>query len=131
MQPRYPGEPLLPTRRHEQAVLIGLGAIAAVLAAVILLRRSMQETVPFEASDNGPVAHYQLNINTADASELQLLPGIGEALAARIVDSRLQHGDFKTIDDLKRVRGLEQSTIDRLRPLVRTQPDPSLPDPLK
>jgi competence ComEA-like helix-hairpin-helix protein len=131
MQPRYPGEPLLPTRRHEQAVLIGLGALAALLAAVILLRRSAHESAPFEASDQGAPPHFQININTADATELQLLPGVGASLAARIVHSRELDGPFASVLALERVTGFGQELIDQLRPLVRTDPDPDLPDPLK
>ena len=47
-----------------------------------------------------------VNINTADAEKLATLKGIGPALAQRIIDYREQNGAFKTIDEIKNVRGI-------------------------
>jgi DNA uptake protein ComE-like DNA-binding protein len=55
-----------------------------------------------------------LDVNRASAGELAGLPGIGPALASRIVAAR----PFGGIDDLRRVRGLRRGTLERLRPLV-------------
>ena len=48
----------------------------------------------------------KININTATAEQLQLLPGIGESLAQRILDYRSQNGPFNAIDDLMNVSGI-------------------------
>lgn len=48
----------------------------------------------------------RININTADAETLQLLPGIGEVLAQRIVAYRTEHGPFSSIRDLEQVDGI-------------------------
>lgn len=66
------------------------------------------------ASDAAPV-----DVNRAGATELARLPGVGPALAARIVAAREAAGPFRTPDDLRRVRGLGRVKIARLRPLVR------------
>ena len=47
-----------------------------------------------------------LDLNSASAADLDALPGIGPALAQRIVDYRQQHGPFKKIDDLEKVSGI-------------------------
>ena len=46
----------------------------------------------------------RININTATAGELSQVPGIGEKLARRIVRYREKHGDFQTIEDIKKVK---------------------------
>lgn len=47
-----------------------------------------------------------VNINTADAEKLATLKGIGPALAQRIIEYREQNGTFKTVDEIKNVRGI-------------------------
>jgi competence protein ComEA len=65
-------------------------------------------------SDAGPV----LALNAASVEELDALPGIGPALATRILEERDRLGGFSTLDDLLAVRGIGSSTLERLRPLV-------------
>ncbi len=59
-----------------------------------------------------------VDLNTASADELVRLPGLGPALAARIVEARAAGGPFGSVDDLRRVRGLGHGKLDRLRPFV-------------
>ena len=65
---------------------------------------------------------HPLDVNGATVEELTLLPRIGPALAARIVEERSEHGRFQTVDELERVRGIGSRTVERLRPLVRAGP---------
>jgi competence ComEA-like helix-hairpin-helix protein len=63
-----------------------------------------------------------LDVNRASALDLAQLPGVGPALAARIVTARERDGPFTTVEDLRRVRGLGRVTFDRLRALVTAEP---------
>lgn len=56
-----------------------------------------------------------VNINTAGAAELESLPGIGPALAARIVEYRDGHGPFASVDDLTDVPGIGPAKLEALR----------------
>ena len=58
------------------------------------------------------------NINTATEAQLQRLPGIGPALAGRIVEHRRVHGPFRHPDRLVDVRGIGDKTMEKLRPWV-------------
>jgi competence protein ComEA len=63
-----------------------------------------------------------VNINSASIEELEVLPGIGPALAARIVAYRQANGPFRTVDELAAVSGIGDTLVERLRPYVTTQP---------
>lgn len=56
-----------------------------------------------------------LNINTADAKQLQRLPGIGEKTAQNIIDYRAAHGDFERIDDIKNVDGIGDGKFENMK----------------
>jgi len=59
-----------------------------------------------------------VNINTATASELEALPGVGEVIAQRIVDYRTENGPFASVDDLLDVSGIGDATLEEMRDLV-------------
>ena len=56
----------------------------------------------------------QININTADVSDLELLPGIGPSLAQKIIEFRQENGPFETIDDLLDVSGIGPSKLEEI-----------------
>jgi len=62
-----------------------------------------------------------INLNTASAAELELLPGIGPAIAQRIVSDREFRGRFRSLNELDRVSGIGPRTIERLRDKVTVE----------
>ena len=57
-----------------------------------------------------------VNINTATKEELDALPEIGPVKAQAIIDYRKANGPFKTVDDLKHVKGIGAKRLEKLRP---------------
>jgi len=61
----------------------------------------------------------RVNINTASQAELESLPGIGPALATRILDYRQTHGPFQSADEINNVPGIGDALLDKIRDLIR------------
>jgi competence protein ComEA len=59
-----------------------------------------------------------ININTAGAAELELLPGIGPSLAKEIMEHRSANGLFNTADDLLAVSGIGPAKVEQIRDLI-------------
>ena len=66
----------------------------------------------------GASASPRINLNTATREELQRLPGVGPALAARVVEHRERHGPFRRAEHLIIVRGFSERRFEELRHLI-------------
>jgi competence protein ComEA len=62
-----------------------------------------------------------VNINTAGQRELEALPGIGPAKAEAILKYRGENGPFLRVDDLAKVNGIGQKTLDSIRELIEVE----------
>lgn len=65
-----------------------------------------------------PTGETLININTAGLEELQLLPGIGPVLAARIIEYRIESGPFEAPDSLINVRGIGETKLNRILSII-------------
>lgn len=83
------------------------------LARVLVDGEQIQVGASTVSSDGG------ININSASASELEELPGVGPVLAQRIVEWRTANGPFTSIDDLGQVSGIGTSVLEQLRGVAR------------
>lgn len=97
---------------HHRALI----ALLTLVLALALFRRARE---PIERVYPAPIAHASarssavLELNTASASELETLPGVGPRLAQRIVDERARRGGFRAISELDAVRGVGPALLAR------------------
>lgn len=81
---------------------------------------SMEAVQTSTASSNtGKVK--KINLNTANAAELETLEGIGESRAAAIVTYREEHGAFQSIDELLEVPGIGEGTLEKVQDMVEVR----------
>ena len=59
-----------------------------------------------------------ININTAGADQLVKLPRVGEKTAERIIEFRSKHGEFKTIQEIMKVKGIGEKTFKKMEKLI-------------
>jgi competence protein ComEA len=104
-------------------VQIALGFLITANVFFLLGRWTQAGPPPaFEAAViNQPGA--VLDINRANKAEFRLIPGIGDALAQRIIDYRARNGSFRNIDELRNVAGIGPKTLDRVRHYLFVTPE--------
>ena len=95
--------PRIPRHRLGRVAILAL-ALAAPLTSQPGLAQALQGVI---------------NVNTASAEELELLPGVGERRAQAIVALRKQRGSFQKVDELALVKGIGEAALARLRPFVK------------
>jgi comEA protein len=136
--------------RNEMTVVLFLGATFAAGSAIRLFRSGSEQSRSDGAlyttadslflvrsrllsgqadsargpSRNNATPLQKIHVNDASAAELESLPGIGPALARRIITYRNAHGSFQALQDLGHVKGIGPKTLNRLRPLVSLSPQP-------
>ena len=102
---------LTPQERKFIAVIMVVFIIGA--AVQLALRRDI---APMRWAHE--VRQFKININTARADQLQMLPGIGAKLASRILEYRQNNGPFKSLEELKDVDGFTDKRFSKLKELI-------------
>ncbi|WP_168015572.1 ComEA family DNA-binding protein [Halomonas salinarum] len=83
------------------------------LSQIIVLSCLLIATLPVLAQDTSTQS--PININTASAEQLETLPGIGSARAEDIVADREANGDYSSADELMRINGIGEATVNGMR----------------
>lgn len=81
----------------------------------ILTKEEAQAEVKLQAMEKSGV----VNINTATVSELTSISGIGESRAKAIIDYREKNGNFKTIDDIKKIDGIKEGLFSKIKDKIK------------
>ena len=110
--------------------LIAITAVFFILLIGIFLGRNMsgsyihlEQGISTQSTDDTQpttnVNDGKIDINTATLQQLQMLPGIGEVLAQRIIDYRDEHGGFQSIDELLNVNGIGEVKFSNIKDKIK------------
>jgi len=101
--------------------LVGLGLLASQRRSPPLRVDIVPTSTEPAGWDRALDEARRVDVNTADAAELERLPGVGPTLAARIVAHRARRGRFRATDELSQVPGIGPKTLEALKEHVTTQ----------
>ncbi len=106
--------------RGEQAVLVVLALVLVAGVGYRAISWWRVGTGPLEVVPPPEGPTYRVNVNSADSATLSMVPGLGPTLAKRIIEVRDARPDrqFRSLDELKEVRGIGDKVLARLRPYL-------------
>ena len=105
-------------RLSHAAKVLGLMITALLVIGVSSCSRAQRFERPANLSYSSP---NRININTANESDLEKLPHIGETLALRIVEFRERNGPFRRPEDLLLVDGISEKRFREIMPMIKTE----------
>ena len=115
-------------KRYKTIILVAVVIVCAVTGMLVQKREKQYRSFFIERNgvnaveaptiENEPAINEEelmININTANVYELQMLDGIGEKTAKRIVEYRNKNGEFEVIEDLMRLDGIGKKKFDAIK----------------
>jgi len=116
------GQQVLVARRGRNGAAAASAATAAAGAGTAPAAAGAATSTPGPggAAAGGSPAAATVNVNQADATQLEVLNGVGPAIAAKIIEWRTQNGPFKAVEDLMQVSGIGPKTLEAMRAQVVT-----------
>ena len=108
--------------RKEKSIILFLLILLIIGLSVGFYKKSAP-SIDVKANVFGPDSDVswqakKININEADSKDFEALHGIGEALANRILEYRSKNGNFKSIEELKKVKGIGKKLFERIKDKV-------------
>lgn len=106
--------------RERNLLIIITSVFMLVLLGVFIVRQEQGTAISMSQIERtaddvtSPIEDGKININTANAEQLQQLPRVGEVLSNRIVAYREEHGDFKNKEDIMNVSGIGNSLYNNI-----------------
>lgn len=101
---------------HTRRVLIATTCLSLALMILCPLAPGVANAA---ASKQEIPAAGQIDINDASADQLIVIPGIGKVMAERIVQFREEHGAFKRVEDLLKIKGIGEKSFQKIRAYVK------------
>ena len=109
------------------SVLFLTGAVILYLRKVrprpeiVIVKDKIKEEFTLKQIEAQLKESIMINVNTAAIEELVFIPGIGETLAARIVEYRNKHGYFYTESDLLNVEGIGEKKLEKIKEYIKIE----------
>lgn len=104
-----------------QAELIADGQMIRVPTQEEVLAQESGGGFSWEKTDGGQEADGRIDLNTASASELMTLPGIGQSKADAIIDYRTKNGGFSSVEDIMKIEGIKEGVYNRIKDDIKVK----------
>ncbi len=93
-------------------------ATTVIFAVIVLVALGVSTVTAGDSAVSMKVKVEKVDLNRASLDQLSTLPGIGEKKAQAIIDYRLKKGNFASVEDLLRVKGIGEKLLEKIKPRV-------------
>jgi competence protein ComEA len=107
--------------RHDGTPRFALALALLLVLCAAALAPTMAAQTDSKANSASAAPARQVDLNKASAEELATIPGIGVALAQRIVEFREKEGAFRRVEDLMKVKGIGEKSFQKMQPHVKVE----------